>query len=166
MVISLCFIDCTRCASLPGYVASSFSSLRSLCLISGVISAAGVEAPESGFLEAAAEASPGASCVLSFVGSFLADRASELLSPEPLDWAEDFSSVESLSKGGFGVLDRLGSSLSSITKAASKTAGSGLGAASATSEDCFLARDLLAGEASPLRDEVEADRDSEEDSGF
>lgn len=63
--------------------------------------------------------------------------------------------------GGAGVPVRLGSSLSSMTKAASKIAGSGLGAPlSVISVEGFLARGRRpAALASLLRDEVEPDRE-------
>lgn len=120
---------------LPGYVASSFSSLRSLCLISGESSAAAggaalLSLPASGFEGGAFWRSPPS---VFFAVSSSAATVFSVLAVCVLSAVEDsFSSlcagsVVPFSGGaGAGVVARLGSSLSPMTKASSKTAGSGL----------------------------------------
>lgn len=118
----------------PGYVASSFSSLRKRCLISGLSSwAAGPPGPKV----------PPSLCPLLASSAAFAVAPSFLSSCSSLTGAAGAASWSLAGGGGGGLGDaaRLGSSLSSMTKAASKTAGSGFGAEStAASADGFLGR--------------------------
>lgn len=130
---------------IPGYVASSFSSLRSFCLSSRVSTGLAVwVAPSPAAWPSRDEPSlpspPGF--------DFCAASARPVDSP----FGTSFSGGT-----GLGVPARLGSSLSSITKAASKMAGSGFGAASPASASGFLDRDRLPAPPSPARDAEEAD---------
>lgn len=140
----------TNCESrIPGYVDSSFSSFLSRCLISGLNSAGAGASPSSFDLSSA--------CSLSAFAPLARDLSPS--SPFGADVLPPSMSSFSGGGGGAGVPERLGSSLSSMTKAASKTAGSGFGAAeSVISADGFFCRGRRpAGLASLLRDDVDPD---------
>lgn len=140
----------------PGYVASSFSSFRSLVRTSAGSSGASFLGGGAGFCSssfARASASlPGCA------GSPAPATGPPSPLAEPVSFTSPFCGAWS-SEGGFGVVARLGSS-SSMTKAASKTAGSRFAAPSSfleTSWLCFLALGFLAVDAALLLLETDDD---------